>query len=182
MQIPPDGNSSHIEQLLCSLRSLTRAMELHSKQLVKTANVTGPQLRLLKLIYSQPNTSLRELSNAMSLSQATVTSIMDRLEKRELIARVRSELDKRKIFPQLTPHGQAIVDRAPAQMQDSFIQKFGELQTWEQHMIISSLQRVAEMMNAPAQLAHGETITDTKLVAQSNMPKRNDAITESEFQ
>jgi len=137
-----------IEQVLTSLRRVIRAIELHSQQLVKTLSVTGPQLRLLQLIKSQPNTSLRELANAMSLSQATVTSIMDRLEKRELIARIRSELDKRKIHPQLTLAGKTIVEKAPAPLQDSFVRKFEQLQDWEQHMIIASLQRVAEMMDA----------------------------------
>lgn len=139
---------NQIDKVLSSLRRVIRAIELHSKQLVKTANVTGPQLRLLQLIQHHPNSSLRELANAMSLSQATVTSIMDRLEKRELIARLRSEVDKRKIHPQLTAQGQTLVDKAPAPLQDSFVQKFEQLQDWEQQMIIASLQRVAEMMDA----------------------------------
>ena len=139
---------NRIDQVLSSLRRVIRAIELHSKQLVKTASVTGPQLRLLQLIKSHPNSSLRELANAMSLSQATVTSIMDRLEKRELIARVRSEIDKRKIHPQLTNTGIILIDKAPAPLQDSFVRKFEQLQEWEQQMIIASLQRVAEMMDA----------------------------------
>lgn len=137
-----------IDEVLTSLRRVIRAIDLHSKQLVKTANVTGPQLRLLQLIRSEKRATVRELSDAMSLSQATVTSIMDRLESRGLIARIRSEKDKRKIHPELTPDGFAILANAPAPMQDSFVRKFDQLSNWEQHMIIASLQRVAEMMDA----------------------------------
>ncbi len=33
-------------------------------------------------------------------------------------------------------------------MQQSFINKFSQLENWEQTLVLSSLQRVAEMMNA----------------------------------
>lgn len=139
---------TQINDVLTCLRRIIRAIDLHSKQLVKVASVTGPQLRLLQLIKSEKGATLRELADAMSLSQATVTSIMDRLESRGLIERIRSELDKRKIHPQLTPSGEQIVNSAPAPLQDSFVRKFDQLHSWEQHMIIASLQRVAEMMDA----------------------------------
>lgn len=141
---------NQIDQVLTSLRRVIRAIDLHSKQLVKTASVTGPQLRLLQLIRSQPGGTVKELADAMSLSQATVTSIMDRLESRGLIVRVRSQTDKRKIHPQLTDSGSALLNTAPTPLQDSFVRKFDQLQSWEQHMIIASLQRVAEMMDAEA--------------------------------
>jgi DNA-binding MarR family transcriptional regulator len=147
MMTPP---MNQIDQVLTSLRRVIRAIDLHSKQLVKTASVTGPQLRLLQLIRSQPGGTVKELADAMSLSQATVTSIMDRLESRGLIVRVRSQTDKRKIHPQLTDSGSALLDTAPTPLQDSFVRKFDQLQSWEQHMIIASLQRVAEMMDAEA--------------------------------
>lgn len=139
---------SQIEAVLTSLRRVIRAIDLHSKQLVKTASVTGPQLRLLQLIRSKGDATSSELSDAMSLSQATVTSILDRLEDRGLIERIRSQTDKRKVHPRLTEPGEALLNRAPAALQDSFVRKFDQLQSWEQHMIIASLQRVAEMMDA----------------------------------
>lgn len=37
---------------------------------------------------------------------------------------------------------------APIPLQDHFAEQFDHLQDWEQAMIISSLQRVAQMMNA----------------------------------
>jgi DNA-binding MarR family transcriptional regulator len=139
---------NQIDQVLTSLRRVIRAIDLHSRQLVKTANITGPQLRLLQLIRKRQSATIKELADAMTLSQATVTSIMDRLESRDLIARVRSQTDKRKIHPQLTASGNALLDTAPTLLQDSFKHKFDQLQSWEQHMIIASIQRVAEMMGA----------------------------------
>ena len=84
----------------------------------------------------------------MSLSQATVTTILDRLEKRQFAYRERSKSDKRKVHAHLTDRALEALDKAPTALQDRFSHKFAELDEWEQTMIISSLQRVAEMMNA----------------------------------
>lgn len=136
------------EEVLTSLRRVIRAIDLHSKYLVKTTSVTGPQLRLLQLMEEEGHLTISDLTKKMSLSQATVTTIMDRLENRGLIERIRSANDKRKVHPRLTEAAKAILATNPKPMQDSFVRKFDALKSWEQSMIIASIQRVAEMMDA----------------------------------
>ena len=142
------STSDKIEEVLVSLRRVIRATDLHSKKLVKTASVTGPQLLLLQIVHAKGDMTISELARDMSLSQATVTTILDRLQKRELIERIRSETDKRKVYPRLTDHGRKILASAPTALQDNFVERFRELDEWEQSMIIAALQRVAEMMDA----------------------------------
>lgn len=137
-----------IEEVLVALRRVIRATDLHSRRLVKTANVTGPQLLLLQILHNKGDMTIGELARDMSLSQATVTTILDRLEKRELVTRVRSQQDKRKVYPQLTHKGSKVLEKAPTALQEDFVRKFKSLSEWEQSMIIASLQRVAEMMDA----------------------------------
>jgi len=141
-------NDTAADNLLTSLRRVIRAIEMHSKRLSKTASVTGPQLRLMQLMDHHPHTTISELSKQMSLSQATVTTIMDRLEKRGLIARIRSQQDRRKVYPQLTEAGRQILVKTPTALQDNFVLRFNELKDWEQNMLIASIQRVAELMDA----------------------------------
>ncbi len=142
------STSDKIEEVLVALRRVIRATDLHSKKLVKTASVTGPQLLLLQIVNAKGDMTISELARDMSLSQATVTTILDRLQKRELIERVRSETDKRKVHPRLTDHGRKILSTAPTALQDNFVRRFRALDEWEQGMIIAALQRVAEMMDA----------------------------------
>lgn len=142
------STSDKIEQVLVSLRRVIRATDLHSKQLVKTMSVTGPQLLLMQIVQNKGEMTISDLAKDMSLSQATVTTILDRLQKRELVERVRSETDKRKVHPRLTSHGRKILENAPTALQDNFVRRFRELDEWEQSMILASLQRVAEMMDA----------------------------------
>lgn len=139
---------SNAEEVLIALRRVIRATDLHSKQLIKTASVTAPQLLLMQAINRQGNAIISDLAREVSLSQATVTTILDRLENRNLVVRQRSMEDKRKVHIHLTEHGHKILLNAPTALQHQFAKKFEALQDWEQSMMLSSLQRIAQMMNA----------------------------------
>lgn len=141
-------HSKHINDVLISLRRVIRATDLHSKYLAKTTGLTAPQILLLQTIRDKGQLTIGELANEMSLSQATVTTIIDRLERRNLVYRERSEQDKRKVHAYLTTEAQEILKTSPEPLQEHFTKQFSDLQEWEQTMIISALQRVAQMMDA----------------------------------
>ncbi|MFA7553638.1 MAG: MarR family transcriptional regulator [Spongiibacteraceae bacterium] len=137
-----------IKAVLIALRRVIRATDLHSKHLAKTTGLTAPQILLLQTIREHGDITIGQIANEMSLSQATVTTILDRLEKREMVYRKRSQEDKRKVHAYLTQPAIEMLEHAPVPLQDQFSRQFDALQDWEQTMIISSLQRVAEMMDA----------------------------------
>jgi DNA-binding MarR family transcriptional regulator len=139
---------NNIQSVLVALRRVIRATDLHSKHLAKTTGLTAPQILLLQTIRDQGEVTIGEIANGMSLSQATVTTIMDRLEKRGLVYRKRSKADKRKVHAHLTDEAIETLKSAPIPLQDQFARQYENLQEWEQTMIISSLQRVAQMMDA----------------------------------
>lgn len=137
-----------IEEVLVALRRVIRATDLHSKRLSKTTGLTAPQILILRTIKDQEAITLGELAKSVSLSQATVTSIVDRLEKRELVFRERSKEDKRKVYARLCSKAEVVLVGAPLPLQDQFAVEFNSLKDWEQAMILASLQRVAHMMDA----------------------------------
>lgn len=143
-----DDAVNNYEQVLVALRRVIRATDLHSKRLSKHAGLTGPQLLIMRAIRDLGEVTIGTIAEKVSLSQATVTTILDRLEHRKLVYRVRSTLDKRKVHAHLTEEGASILARAPNPLQEDFIKKFQSLHEWEQNMILASLQRVANMMDA----------------------------------
>jgi DNA-binding MarR family transcriptional regulator len=136
------------EQILVALRRIVRAVDLHSRQLVDQTGLTGPQLVLLRAAAKLHKPTAGELAREIHLSQATVTGILDRLEKRGLIERVRSGHDRRSIIVLITPQGEAQLKAAPSGLQAQFLQELGRLETWEQTNILSTLQRIVSMMEA----------------------------------
>lgn len=136
------------DQVLISLRQIIRAIDLHSKRLERESGLTGPQLLVLQLIKRTGEITAGVIAREISLSQATVTSIIDRLERKGILQRQRSADDKRKVIVSLTEAGEKVLEKAPTLLQESFINSFDRLEDWEQALLLSSLQRVASMMNA----------------------------------
>jgi DNA-binding MarR family transcriptional regulator len=134
--------------VLIALRRITRAIDLQSKRLMKKTGVTAPQLVVMQTLKRQGQLSPSALAKAVSLSQATVTTILDRLVKQGFVQRVRSDADKRVVLASLTEKGLSTASSAPELLQAGFLREFRKLQDWERAMLIASLQRIAEMMDA----------------------------------
>lgn len=136
------------DAVLIALRRIIRAIDLRSKNLAQHHGLTVPQLVVLQEINRSEEVSTGQLAKNVSLSNATVTGILDRLAKRELVNRRRSGNDKRSVLVKLTGKGTDMLTKAPLLLQDHFVSEFSELADWEQNLILSSLQRVAHMMEA----------------------------------
>lgn len=136
------------DEVLVALRRIIRATDLHSRQLSKTSGLTSPQLLILQTVRAQGEMTVGDVARGVSLSQATVTNIVDRLEKRGFVRRERGQEDKRKVYVHLTDQAHDVLMDAPKPLQDSFVQQFQDLHDWEQSMILASLERVAYMMDA----------------------------------
>ena len=129
--VSPESPANQEDQVLITIRQIIRATDLYSRQLSKQVGLTAPQLLVLKAVGGLATVSISRLSAEVSLSQATVTTILDRLEARGLVARHRSTKDKRVVHATLTEAGQAKLNEAPTPLQDQFSKQFAALQDWE---------------------------------------------------
>lgn len=136
------------DEVLVSLRRIIRATDLHSRKLGKETGLTAPQLVIIKAVGSLTEPTVSDVAKAVSLSLATVTTILNRLETNQLVQRTRSKVDRRQVIVTLTPSGEALRLQAPKPLQDRFVDRFTKLESWEQHHIVAALERVATMMDA----------------------------------
>lgn len=142
------NNQDLSDSVVSTLRQIIRAIDIQSKKLSKKYGLTGPQLIVLKEIEKSPNKPISEIARNVSLSQATVTSILDRLGQQGFTVRQRSEQDKRKVNLYLTDKAKEILNRNPSLLQEDFSEQFEKLEEWEKNMLLSTLQRLATMMDA----------------------------------
>ncbi|MCU7874180.1 MAG: MarR family transcriptional regulator [Candidatus Thiodiazotropha sp. (ex Lucinoma borealis)] len=136
------------EDILIALRRVIRAIDQHSRDLVRSHGLTGPQALLLTEIVRSELLTGSELAKRVSLSQATVTDVVKRLESRNLLERSRDSIDKRKIILRATEQGKALVKQSVPLLQERFQNRLSELKDWERNLLLSSLQRIAGMMDA----------------------------------
>jgi len=135
-------------ELLISLRKIIQAIDIHSRMLNKSFGLTGPQLIVLQEISNQDKISVTPLSKITSLSQATVTDITKRLERKGYLLRIKREDDKRAVSLSLSETGKEIIKSLPPLLQETFTQQFSKIKEWEQLMILSSFERVVSLMSA----------------------------------
>lgn len=158
----------HLEQLswmfFATLRRMSRNLELHSRELEKEYGLTVPQLNVLWAVGSAHRVPIGQIADRISLSGATVTSIVDRLEEHDLAVRERSTDDKRQVFVSLTDSGRALLSRGPQPFHDCFVERLGRLEPWQQTELLSAVQHVADLMD-PEEPTSGR---DPELRAREN--------------
>jgi len=141
------GSNEICSDVLTAIRRIIRAIELRSRKMFQQYGLTGPQFVVLKELENPREITVGEIAVNVSLSSATVTDILGRLEKRGLVERTRSDRDKRRVLVKATEDGLALLQSAPPLLQEQFVNQFQQLEEWEQHQILASVQRIVGMMD-----------------------------------
>ncbi len=125
-----------------------RTTERYGRNLAQAAGVTPAQLRILQIIDEKSDPTPKAVAIQMGVSQATVTSLVDKLVAQGLTARKTSELDRRQINLLITDKGKRTLEDAPDALQQRYVRKFSALPDWEQAQLVASLERVADMLDS----------------------------------
>ena len=137
-----------IDSSLVALRRILRATELFGRELAQSARLTAAQFRVLQMVAETGQTTATLVSQRMRVSQATVTALVDKLERQGLVTREKSLIDGRQKNIVITPAGRQTIETAPDPLQQRYVRKFCALQDWEQAMLVASLERVAALLDA----------------------------------
>jgi DNA-binding MarR family transcriptional regulator len=88
-----------------------------------------------------------ELARSVSLSQATVTGIVDRLVGRQLVRRRRTHKDRRSVHVIITGAGRDLIASAPSSLQERFSSRLAVLPESDREALRAALERVVQMMD-----------------------------------
>jgi DNA-binding MarR family transcriptional regulator len=148
MHAMTDNLGHRLDESLIALRRILRATELYARDLAQAAGVTPAQLRVMQIVDEKNTATPKMLATQMGVSQATVTVLVDKLVARGVVDRVPSELDRRQINVVMTDLGKKALEEAPDALQQRYERAFLELADWEQAQLVSSLERVADMLDS----------------------------------
>nr|WP_237398962.1 MarR family transcriptional regulator [Rhodovulum sulfidophilum] len=133
---------------LVALRRILRATELYGRELARAAGLTAVQIRVLQIVAETGQSTPKTIATRMGVSQATMTTLIDRLVAKGLVDRRRSEADRRQMIIAITALGRESIDRAPDPLHDRYVIAFEKLPDWEQAMLVAALERVAALLDA----------------------------------
>lgn len=161
LSAPAEAAGEQARELLQALRRIIRAVDMQSKRGARSIGLTTPQIVVLQAIRDHGDVASTTLSAAVELSPATLTTILDNLENRGLVERVRSRIDRRVVHARLTGEGETMLAAALPFLQRAFTERFTALPAGEREQMVAAFRRVAELMlgtvpqAAPAAVARG---------------------------
>jgi MarR family 2-MHQ and catechol resistance regulon transcriptional repressor len=118
------------------------------KNLMKL-DLSGAELRILRALEERGNLPMNRFSAETLLSQPTITGIIDKLEQRELVARVRSLEDRREVLIAITAKGSDILAQG-LDLHKRFVEKsLAALDEDEVITLVTLLQKLADASGAP---------------------------------
>ncbi|HLS86700.1 MAG TPA: MarR family transcriptional regulator [Burkholderiales bacterium] len=136
-------------RVLRSLRAIIRSVDLYSRELAATNQITAPQLVCLLHVVEKGPVTATAIGREVHLSPSTVVGILDRLEEKGFIARQRSLEDRRMVRVSATDAGRELARSAPSPLQQTLARALNGLPELEQATIALALERVVALMEAP---------------------------------
>ena len=163
-------NPAQVASIIDNIRRFFQVVNEHSKLVERETGLTGPQLWAIKTIAEAESIKPSELARRMYLHPATVVGLIDRLVKRGLVARDRSEQDRRMVEISLSESGKKLLLSAP-EVPQGLIIKGLELLSDEK------LSRVADGVEDLVRILGAEGLPPQLLLSSEvNIPARKRAL------
>ncbi|ASS92092.1 MAG: MarR family transcriptional regulator [Bacillaceae bacterium] len=133
-----------VEEIEKSLRCIAAILKKKGRDILSNYSITPPQFDALLLLNESGNMTIGELSNKMYLACSTITDLIDRMEKNNLVKRVKDEKDRRLVRIQLLENGQRVIEAALAKRQEylrEVLKNFSDQEIVQLEKLLAKLQQ-----------------------------------------
>lgn len=133
-----------VEEIEKSLRCIASILKKKGRDILSNYSITPPQFDALLLLNESGNMTIGELSNKMYLACSTITDLIDRMEKNNLVKRVKDEKDRRLVRIQLLENGQRVIEAALAKRQEylrEVLKNFSDQEIVQLEKLLAKLQQ-----------------------------------------
>lgn len=142
-----DAQPDLVKEIIHQTRRLIQARELYTKELNKKYSVTAAQLNCLLALHENGPLPPSQISKMVMVKSSTITGIIDRLEQKGLLRRLRNSPDRRVITIQLTASGEKLADNAPPPIQQKILDGLAKLSKGDIERIVNSLRMITRMLD-----------------------------------
>ena len=146
-EIAKDIQTVRTKEIIYAIRRLMQAGEHYTKELNKIYNVSAAQINCLMALYENGPLPPSQIATHVMVNSSTVTGIIDRLEGKGLVKRLRVSHDRRVITVELTKSGKNLAENAPPPIQHKIIDGLNKLSPQEIDEIALTLKRLTDMLD-----------------------------------
>lgn len=141
-------NETHIKEIVASIRRLYRAIYLDAGKMSRHFGLTASQSGVLRTLFRREPMSSSELSRALFVTPSNITGIVDRLEKKDVVKRVRDTADRRVIRIRLTEKGRKMSQSLPDPIEKRLIAGLEDLEPEQVKGIRAAVTQLLGLMDA----------------------------------
>ncbi|MED4851227.1 MarR family transcriptional regulator [Caldifermentibacillus hisashii] len=92
------------------LRYISGIIKQKGREILSNYSITPPQFIALQWLFEEGDMTIGELSTKMYLAFSTTTDLIDRMERNNLVKRIRGEKDRRVVRIHLLSEGVRIIE------------------------------------------------------------------------
>ena len=140
-------NESVIQDIVRSIRRLVRAVYLDSQKISKRYGLTGPQSSVLRNLLNNGSMSSADLSRNLFVTPSNITGIIDRLEKKQFVERIKKEGDRRVALITLTQTGQELSKTLPDPIMKKFITQLADLEPEHVQLLAMAMNQILNLID-----------------------------------
>lgn len=139
-------SSESVAILEKELRYISHLIKQKGREILSNYTITPPQFVALQWLHESGDMTIGELSTRMYLAFSTTTDLVDRMEKNELVQRIRDEKDRRVVRIHLLPEGERIIAEVILKRQNYLHDIMGEFDETEFEQLSKNLQKLHLLM------------------------------------
>ena len=140
-------NESVLQDIVWSIRRLVRAVDLDSQKISKRYGLTEPQSAVLRNLFNIGPMSSADLSRKLYVTPPNITGIIDRLEKKRFVERIKKEGDRRVALITLTEAGQELSKTLPDPIMKKFIAELADLEPEHVQLLAIAMNQILNLID-----------------------------------
>jgi MarR family transcriptional regulator, organic hydroperoxide resistance regulator len=140
-------NNARTKDIIFFIRKLMQGAEIYNKELNRKYLISSAQLNCLLALFENGPLPPSQIAKHMMVKSSTVTGVVDRLELKGLVERVRNSPDRRVITIQLTRAGEELTANAPPPIQRKIIKGLRNLSKKDIESIVLALSKLTDMLD-----------------------------------
>ncbi|AYV67389.1 MarR family transcriptional regulator [Niallia circulans] len=128
------------------MRYISGIIKQKGREILSNYTMTPPQFVALQWLFEEGDMTIGELSNKMFLAFSTTTDLVDRMEKNQLVQRVKDPNDRRVVRIHMLEEGKRLIDEVIKKRQGYLQEVLNEYSTEDIEELKKNFMRLHQVM------------------------------------
>lgn len=131
-------------KLFVVMSKAQRAITDYTNKFISEAGLNPTEFAVLEMLYHKGDTPLQKIGGQILIASGSITYVVDKLEKKELMVREHCKSDRRVIYARITNEGKKFMDDFFPTHEQKINEIMSVISTEEKHHMIELLKRIGK--------------------------------------